>query len=69
MDQFVIRLWQPAETAGDPVDVEPGLRGVVRHVGTGRTETFRDGRELLHRLIDLRAPLTIDRRRALPVDR
>ena len=69
MDQFVVRLWVPAPSARDSPEVEPGLRGVVRHVGTGRSETFRDGRELLHRLIDLRAPLTLDRRPALPIDR
>lgn len=64
MDHFVIRLWAPAASAGEPDVVEPGLRGVVRHVGTGRSETFRDGRELLRRLIDLRAPLALERRPA-----
>jgi hypothetical protein len=68
MDQFVIRLWAPAPSPGDSPDVEPGLRGVVSHVGTGRSETFRDGRELLRRLIDLRAPLALDRRPAMPVE-
>ena len=33
------------------------MRGVVSHVATGRSETFRDGRELLRRLIDLRGPV------------
>ncbi len=57
----MIRLWMPAATAGDPVDADPGLHGVVSHVPTGRTETFRDGRELLRRLIDLRGPIAIVR--------
>jgi hypothetical protein len=69
MDQFVIRLWAPAPSAGDSPDVEAGLRGVVSHVATGRSETFRDGRELLHRLIDLRAPLRLEHRPAMPIER
>ena len=60
MDQYVIRLWVPAPAAGDPTGIEPGLRGVVSHVTSGRSETFRDGSELLRRLIDLRAPIAID---------
>ena len=47
MEHFVIRLWVPAPSAGDPGEADPGMRGVVSHVSSGRTETFRDGRELL----------------------
>lgn len=57
MEQFVIRLWAPAPVSGDPATEDPGMRGVVSHVATGRSETFRDGRELLRRLIDLRGPV------------
>ena len=64
MDQYVVRLWMPAPAAGDPTGIEPGLRGVVSHIATGRSETFRDGSELLRRLVDLRAPLVL-----APVDR
>ena len=56
MEHFVIRLWVPAPSAGDPGEADPGMRGVVNHVSSGRTETFRDGRELLRHLIDLRTP-------------
>jgi hypothetical protein len=53
VDTFVIRLWSPADPAttahGDP-------RGVVRHVGTGRAEAFRDGTELLALLRELPGP-------------
>jgi hypothetical protein len=69
MDQFVVRLWAPAPTASDGAEVEPGLRGVISHVGTGRSETFRDGRELLNRLIDLRGSPTMDHRSGAPIDR
>ena len=60
MDHFVVRLWVPAPLPADRPAAEPGLRGVVRHVGTGRTETFRDGCDLLRRLVELRGPLAID---------
>jgi hypothetical protein len=60
VDQFVIRLWSPAPNGGDAPEEDPGMRGVVSHVATGRSETFRDGRELLRRLIDLRGPTAID---------
>jgi hypothetical protein len=60
MEHYVIRLWVPAASAGDAPETDPGMHGVVSHVPTGRTETFRDGRELLRRLIDLRGPTAID---------
>jgi hypothetical protein len=59
VEHFVVRLWMPAPAAGDPIDADPGLRGVVSHVASGRSETFRDGRELLRRLIDMRGPVAI----------
>ena len=58
MEHYVIRLWVPSPSAGDPAEAEPGMHGIVRHVSSGRSETFRDGRELLHHLIDLRSPVT-----------
>ena len=61
MEHYVIRLWVPAPSAGDGESTDPGMRGVVSHVPTGRSETFRDGRELLRRLIDLRGTASIDR--------
>jgi hypothetical protein len=60
MEHYVIRLWVPAASAGDARETDPGMHGIVSHVPTGRTETFRDGRELLRRLIDLRGPTAID---------
>ena len=54
MEHYVVRLWVPAPSVGDAADRDQGMHGVVSHVPTGRTETFRDGRELLRRLIDLR---------------
>ena len=61
MEHFVIRLWVPSPSAGDPSEADPGLHGVVSHVSSGRTETFRDGRELLRHLTDLRSPVTPER--------
>ena len=61
MEHYVIRLWVPAPDAGDAPEADPGMHGVVSHVTTGRTETFRDGRELLRRLIDLRGSASIER--------
>jgi hypothetical protein len=60
MEHFVIRLWVPAPGTTDGDAAEPGLHGVVSHVSSGRSETFRDGSELLRRLIDLRGPMTAD---------
>jgi hypothetical protein len=41
---FVVRLWEPA----GPVGNRPGaLRGVVRHVRSGRSTTFVDESSLL----------------------
>lgn len=43
-ETFVVRLWEPQQTAGlDP----GGLRGVVRHARSGRSTTFTDGESLL----------------------
>ena len=43
-ETFVLRLWEPPETAGH----EPGaLRGIVRHVRSGRSTTFVGGEPLL----------------------
>jgi hypothetical protein len=56
MDHFVVRLWVPAPSAEHVETAVPGLHGVVSHVGSGRSETFRDGRELLRRLVELRRP-------------
>ena len=61
MEHYVVRLWVPAPSAGDAEVADPGMHGVVSHVPTGRTETFRDGRELLMRLIDLRGPTAVSR--------
>lgn len=61
MEHYVVRLWVPAAAAGDGEPTDPGMHGVVSHVPTGRTETFRDGRELLMRLIDLRGPMAVSR--------
>ena len=55
MEHYVVRLWVPAPGTGDPDD-DRGMHGVVSHVASGRTETFRDGPELLRQLIDLRRP-------------
>ena len=56
MDHFVVRLGVPAPSADDVETAVPGLHVLVSHVGSGRTETFRDGRELLRRLVELRRP-------------
>ena len=57
MDHFVVRIWVPAAATADPSTQDAGLHGVVSHVSSGRSETFRDGCELLRRLVDLRAPI------------
>jgi hypothetical protein len=43
-ETFVLRLWEPPETAGPEAGT---LRGVVRHVRSGRTTTFVGGESLL----------------------
>jgi hypothetical protein len=64
MEHYVIRLWVPAPSAGDATDADPGMHGVVSHVATGRSQTFRDGRDLLQQLIDLRSSSAIEHDRA-----
>ena len=56
----MVRVWVPATVAADAAEPAPGLHGVVRHVSSGRSETFRDGCELLRRLVELRAPALPD---------
>ena len=43
-ESFVVRLWEPPERSPDGGDA---LRGVVRHVRSGRSTTFVDGVGLL----------------------
>ena len=50
MDTFVVRLWTPAPSAGDPATTQAGVHGTAQHVGSGRSATFRDGQELLDAL-------------------
>jgi hypothetical protein len=57
MDHFVVRIWVPAAATTEAPDRDPGLHGVVSHVSSGRSETFRDGCELLRRPVDLCAPI------------
>ena len=49
MDTFVVRVWGPMADGGE----ETGLRGVVEHVASGRSERFRSVDELVS---FLRAP-------------
>ena len=46
METFVLRVWTPAES-NEPVVQGYGLRGFVEHVGSGRSDPFRGGDELL----------------------
>jgi hypothetical protein len=43
MDTFVVRVWGPMADGGE----EAGLRGVVEHVASGRSERFRNVDELV----------------------
>jgi len=43
METFVLRIWIPVEFK----EPEVGLRGFVEHVGSGRSDPFRGGDELL----------------------
>lgn len=61
MERYVVRVWVPATATDDTAEPAPGLHGVVRHVSSGRSETFRDGCELLRRLVELRATALPDR--------
>jgi hypothetical protein len=50
METFVLRVWIPAEV-NEPVAQPLGLRGFVEHVGSGRSDPFRGGDELLELVI------------------
>lgn len=63
MDHFVVRLWTPAAPTAETAETVTGLHGTISHVATGRSETFRDGSELLRRLIDLRGQVPDETRR------
>jgi hypothetical protein len=43
MDTFVVRVWGPMADGEE----ETGLRGVVEHVASGRSERFRNSDELV----------------------
>jgi hypothetical protein len=43
MDTFVVRVWAPMADGRE----ETGLRGVVEHVASGRSERFRSVDELV----------------------
>ncbi|MET0696036.1 MAG: hypothetical protein ABWZ58_01300 [Acidimicrobiia bacterium] len=43
MDTFVVRVWGPMADGGE----ETGLRGVVEHVASARSERFRSADELV----------------------
>ena len=43
MDAFVVRVWGPMADGGE----ETGLRGIVEHVASGRSERFRSADELV----------------------
>ena len=43
MDTFVVRVWGPMADGGE----ETGLRGVVEHVASVRSERFRSADELV----------------------
>ena len=49
MDAFVVRVWGPMADGGE----ETGLRGIVEHVASGRSERFRSADEIVS---FLRAP-------------
>lgn len=52
METFVVRAWRAAtESRPDVDDVDPGLRGVVEHIGSGDTIPFRDANELVRFLV------------------
>jgi hypothetical protein len=44
MDTFVVRVMGPLADGGE---VEASLRGVVEHVGSGRSDKFRSADELV----------------------
>ena len=46
MESFVVRVHTPADPLTDGGDEPPQLRGVVQHVHTGHSRTFRDAEEL-----------------------
>jgi hypothetical protein len=53
METFVVRAWRAAtEARTDVDDVDPGLRGVVEHIGSGDTIPFRDANELVRFLVE-----------------
>ena len=51
MDTFVVRVWRSAEPEPvAPESLEPPLRGLLEHVGTGAVTRFGGGAELLRLL-------------------
>jgi hypothetical protein len=53
MDTFVLRLWTPATQAEQAAAVRT-THGTAHHVGSGRSEIFRDGRQLVRLIEELR---------------
>ncbi|MGH7564162.1 MAG: hypothetical protein ACREK5_07045 [Gemmatimonadota bacterium] len=51
METFVVRVWRSAATdVVLPPDHSLTLRGLVEHVGSGRSKAFQNGEELLSAL-------------------
>ena len=53
MDTFVLRIWAPADVAG-PSPESHGTRGTAHHIGSGRSGIFRDDKQLIRLLDELR---------------
>ena len=44
MESYIVRVWVPPD---DDAELAGGLRGLVQHLSTGATRTFRTPEELL----------------------
>ena len=48
METFVVRVWRSTVSdGGPPADPRGALRGLVQHLGSGRSIAFRSGNELM----------------------
>jgi hypothetical protein len=51
METFVVRAWRAEDARAVPHGGHDGLRGVVEHIGSGESRSFRDADELVRFLV------------------
>jgi hypothetical protein len=60
MDTFVLRIWTPATSLGEPAALPDGTHGTAHHVVSGRSGIFRSEEQLIKLIAQLRSEASTD---------